>query len=114
MTTSAAAMPLDAVLKEKFRKLVRGGRKALRKLAVEVFEVHRQHYLVGDQNVFETWWNDQGLDNIFGSRTNWTKWFRAGEAIEKAKVLFGQHVHQLPLNRDALYEVAMLRPDELS
>ena len=30
MTTTAAAMPLDAELKEKFPRLVRGGKKALR------------------------------------------------------------------------------------
>ena len=54
------------------------------------------------------------MNDIFGSRTNWTKWYRAGETIEKVRAQFGQHIGQLPLSRDALYEIAMLRPDEMS
>src|SRR5262245_16668559 len=69
-TTTTTLMPLDSALKDKFKKLFRGGKKNIRELAIEAFEVHRQHYLAGEQNNFEAWWSSQGMNDIFGSRTN--------------------------------------------
>jgi hypothetical protein len=51
--------------------------------------------------------------SIFGSRGNWTKWYRAGEAIEKVHTQFEKYADKLPTTRDALYEIALLQPDEL-
>jgi hypothetical protein len=114
--TTTTLGPLDATLQDTFKKLFRGGKKHIRELAVEAFEVHRQHYRAEDRRYndeFETWWNREGMNDLFGTRTDWTKWYRAGEAIEKVQAQYVQHIHQLPLSRDALYEIAMLRPDEM-
>ena len=59
------------------------------------------------------WWEAQGLEQVFGNRDNWTKWYRAGEALAKVYSQFEKYANKLPTSRDALYEIALLQPDEL-
>jgi hypothetical protein len=116
MTTTTNLVPLDVGLKEKFQKLFRSLKRNTIALAQEAFQIHSQHYLVTERKYdkdFEVWWKIQGMDRVFGSRTNWTKWHRAGEAIEKVRARYEQNMDKLPVARDALYEIALLQPDEL-
>jgi hypothetical protein len=108
--------PLDARLKEQFQELFRAVKRNTIALAKEAFQIHSEHYSRAERKYdkdFEVWWKVQGLDQVFGSRGNWTKWYRAGEAIEKVRVQFEKYANKLPTTRDALYEIALLQPDEL-
>ena len=109
-------VPLDAELREKFQDLFRSIKKNTFAIAKQAFQIHSEHYSRTDRKYdkdFELWWEIQGLEKVFGSRGNWTKWYRAGEAIEKVHVQFGKYADRLPTTRDALYEIALLQPDEL-
>jgi hypothetical protein len=116
MATTINLVPLDAELKDNFQKLFRAVKKNTITLAKKAFQIHSEHYSRADRKYdkdFEGWWEVQELDLIFGSRGNWTKWYRAGEAIEKVHVQFEKYADRLPTSRDALYEIALLQPDEL-
>lgn len=116
MTTNINLVPLDAELKNNFQELFRAVKKNTIALAKQAFQIHSEHYSRADRKYdkdFEGWWEAQELDQIFSSRTNWTKWYRAGEAIEKVHAQFEKYADRLPMTRDALYEVALLQPDEL-
>jgi hypothetical protein len=109
-------VPLDVGLREQFQQLLKAVKKNTIALAKQVFQIHSEYYHRTDRkydNDFEVWWKAQGLEHIFGSRGNWTKWYRAGEAIEKVRTKFDKYANQLPTTRDALYELALLQPDEL-
>jgi hypothetical protein len=115
-TTATNLVSLDAALKEKFQNLLRAVKRNTIALAKEAFEIHSEHYLRSERKYdkgFEAWWNAQGMDQVFGSRSNWTRWCRAGEAIEKIRAQFEKQINKLPTNRDALYEIGMLQPGEL-
>ena len=115
-TMTPDLVPLDALLKEKFQSLFGTGKQNIVALAKEAYNIHSQRYHRSDRKYdkeFETWWKIHDMDRIFGNRTNWTKWYRAGEAIEKVRAAYHEHLDKLPMNRDALYEIAMLQPDEL-
>ena len=116
MTPTINLVPLDAELKNNFQVLFRAVKKNTIDLAKQAFQIHSEHYSRTDRKYdkeFEVWWDSQGLDRLFGSRSNWTKWYRAGEAIEKVHAQFEKYADKLPATRDALYEVALLQPDEL-
>ena len=116
MITTTNLVLLDAGLKERFQKLFRAEKRNTVALAKEAFQIHGEHYHVAERKYdkdFEKWWTTQAVDRVFGTRTNWTKWHRAGEAIEKVHARFGYYIGNLPVNRDALYEIAMLQADEL-
>jgi hypothetical protein len=109
-------VPLDAGLKERFQQLLKAVKKNTIALGKQAFQIHSEHYHRTDRkydNDFEVWWEAQGLEQIFGSRGNWTKWYRAGEAIEKIHTQFDKYANKLPTTRDALYEIALLQLDEL-
>jgi hypothetical protein len=109
-------VPLDARLKEQLQKLFRAVKRNTINLAKQAFQIHCEHYLRTDRKYdkdFEAWWEAQGLEQLFGSRGNWTKWYRAGEALEKVYAQFDKYANKLPTTRDALYEIALLQPDEL-
>ena len=109
-------VPLDAGLKEEIQELFRAVKKNTIAIAKQAFQIHSEHYSRTDRKYdkdFELWWETQGLEQVFGSHGNWTKWYRAGEAIEKVHAQFGKYADKLPTNRDALYEIALLQPDEL-
>jgi gamma-glutamylcyclotransferase (GGCT)/AIG2-like uncharacterized protein YtfP len=109
-------VPLDAELKEKFQKLFRAAKRNTPALAKQAFQIHNEHYLRTNRKYdedFELWWEAQGLEQVFGSRGNWTKWYRAGEALEKVHAQFEKYANKLPTTRDSLYEIALLQPDEL-
>jgi hypothetical protein len=109
-------VPLDAGLKEQFQELFKTVKRNTIELAKEAFQIHSEHYLRTERKYdkdFEVWWKTNGLDNVFGGRGNWTKWYRAGEAIEKVRAQFEQYANKLPTTRDSLYEIALLQPDEL-
>jgi hypothetical protein len=108
--------PLDARLKEQFQELFRAVKRNTIALAKEAFQIHSEHYSRTERKYdkdFEVWWKVQGLDQVFGSRGNWTKWYRAGEAIEKVRAQSEKYANKLPTTCDALYEIALLQPDEL-
>jgi hypothetical protein len=116
MTTTAKLVPLDAELKIHFQELFRAVKTNIIALAKQAFQIHSEHYSRTDRKYdkdFEVWWEVHGLDHIFGSRGNWTKWYRAGEAVEKVHAQFEKYANKLPTTRDALYEIALLQPDEL-
>ena len=109
-------VPLDAGLKEQFQKLLRAVKRNTTALAKQAFQIHSEHYLRTDRkydNNFELWWEAQRLEQVFDSRGNWTKWYRAGEALEKVHAQFEKYANKLPTTRDALYEIALLQPEEL-
>ena len=109
-------VPLDAELKEKFQKLFRAVKRNTPALAKRAFQIHNEHYLRTNRKYdedFELWWEAQGLEQVFGSRGNWTKWYRAGEALAKVYSQFEKYANKLPTTRDSLYEIALLQPDEL-
>jgi hypothetical protein len=115
-TTTPDLVPLDGALKKHFQKLFAAGKQSIIVLAKEAYSIHCQRYHRTERKYdkeFETWWKTQGMDRVFGNRVNWTKWYRAGEAIEKVRIAHREHLDRLPLNRDALCEIAMLQPDEL-
>jgi hypothetical protein len=98
-------VPLDARLKEQFQKLFRAVKRNTIALAKQAFQIHSEHYLRTDRKYdkdFEGWWEAQGLEQVFGSRGNWTKWYRAGEALEKVHAQFEKYANKLPTTRDAL------------
>ena len=116
MTTATNLVLLDAKLKNNFQELFKAVKKNTIALAKQAFQIHSEHYSRTDRKYdkdFEAWWEAQRLDQIFGSRDNWTKWYRAGEAIEKVHAQFEKYDGRLPKTRDALYEIALLQPDEL-
>lgn len=84
MITTTNLVLLDAGLKERFQKLFRAEKRNTVALAKEAFQIHGEHYHVAERKYdkdFEKWWTTQAMDRVFGTRTNWTKWHRAGEAI---------------------------------
>ena len=96
-------VPLDAELKEQFQKLFRAVKRNTPALAKQAFQIHSEHYLRTDRKYdkdFEAWWEAQGLEQVFGSRGNWTKWYRAGEALEKVHAQFENYANKLPTTRD--------------
>jgi hypothetical protein len=114
--TTGDLVPLDVGLKEQFQQLFKAVKRNTIALAKQAFQIHSEHYHRTDRKYdeeFEVWWEAQGLEEIFGSRGNWTKWYRAGEAIEKVHFQFEKYANKLPTTRDALYEIALLQPDEL-
>ena len=116
MTTATNLVLLDAKLKNNFQELFKAVKKNTIALAKQAFQIHSEHYSRTDRKYdkdFEAWWEAQRLDQIFGSRDNWTKWYRAGEAIEKVHAQFEKYAGRLPKTRNALYEIALLQPDEL-
>jgi hypothetical protein len=116
VTTIGNLLPLDAKLKEQFQQLFRAVKRNTIALAKQAFQIHSEHYSRTNRRYdkdFEVWWEAQGLEQVFGSRGNWTKWYRAGEAIEKVHAQFEKYANKLPTTRDALYEIALLQPDEL-
>ena len=107
---------LDRALKDEFS----GYHKAIQKntvaMATRAYEIHCEHISSDGKKYdaqFEDWWNSHGLDDVFGSRSTWTKWHRAGELISKVKGRYSEHSDKLPNARDALYQVAMLDETEL-
>jgi hypothetical protein len=109
-------VPLDAKLKERFQQLFRAVKRNTIALAKQAFQIHSEHFPRTDRkydNDFEVWWEAHELEQVFGSRGNWTKWYRAGEALEKVHAQFEKYADKLPTTRDALYEIALLQPDEL-
>ena len=109
-------LPLDAELKEQFQQLFRAVKRNTIALAKQAFQIHSEHYSRTNRRYdkdFEVWWEAHGLEQVFGSRGNWTKWYRAGEAIEKVHTQFEKCANKLPTTRDALYEIALLQPHEL-
>ena len=116
MNTATNLVRLDAKLKTNFQELFKAVKKNTIAIAKQAFQIHSEHYSRTDRTYdkdFEAWWEAQRLDKIFGNRDNWTKWYRAGEAIEKVHAQFEKYVDKLPTSRDALYEIALLQPDEL-
>jgi hypothetical protein len=114
--TTGDLVPLNAGLKEQFQKLFRAVKRNTTALAKQAFQIHSEHYLRTDRKYdkdFEAWWEAQGLEQVFGSRDNWTKWYRAGEALEKVHAQFDNYANKLPTTRDALYEIAFFQPEEL-
>ena len=105
VVTIGDLVPLDVKLKETFQRLFR----AVKRNTIAIAKQADRKY----DNDFEVWWGAQELEQIFGSRGNWTKWYRAGEAIEKVHTQFEKYANKLPSTRDALYEIALLQPDEL-
>jgi hypothetical protein len=109
-------LPLDAELKERFQQFFRAVKRNTIALAKQAFQIHSEHYSRTNRRYdkdFEVWWEAHGLEQVFGSRGNWTKWYRAGEALEKVHAQFEKYANKLPTSRDALYEIALLQPDEL-
>jgi hypothetical protein len=116
VTTIGNLLPLDAKLKEQFQQLFRAVKSNTIALAKQAFQIHSEHYsrtIRSYDKDFEVWWEAQGLEQVFGSRGSWTKWYRAGEAVEKVHARFEKYSNKLPTTRDALYEIALLQPDEL-
>jgi hypothetical protein len=114
--TTGNLVALDAELKEQFQQLFRAVKRNTIALAKQAYQIHAEHYSRtnrGYDKNFEVWWEAQGLEQVFGSRGNWTKWYRAGEAIEKVHAQFENYANKLPTTRDALYEIAFLQPEEL-
>lgn len=114
--TTGNLVPLDAELKEQFQQLFRAVKRNTIALAKKAYQIHSEHYSRtnrGYDKNFEVWWEVQRLEQVFGSRGNWTKWYRAGEAIEKVHAQFESYASKLPTTRDALYEIALLQPEEL-
>jgi hypothetical protein len=90
-------VPLDAELKEQFQQLFRAVKRNTIAIAKQAFQIHSEHYLRTERKYdkdFEVWWEAQGLEQVFGSRGNWTKWYRAGEALEK----FKPNLRNTPIN----------------
>ena len=113
--TTGDLVPLDAGLKEQFQKLFRAVKRNTPALAKQAFQIHSEHYLRTDRKYdkdFEAWWEAHELKQVFGSRDNWSKWYRAGEALEKVHAQFENCANKLPTTRDALYEIAFLQPEE--
>lgn len=84
--TTGDLVPLDAGLKEQFQKLFRAVKRNTPALAKQAFQIHSEHYLRTDRKYdkdFEAWWKAHELEQVFGSRDNWSKLYRAGEALEK-------------------------------
>jgi hypothetical protein len=114
--TTGNLVPLDAELKEQFQQLFRAVKRNTITLAKQAYQIHSEHYSRTNRRYdknFEVWWEAQGLEQVFGSRGNWTKWYRAGEALEKVHAQFDKYTNKLPTTREALYEIALLQPDEL-
>ena len=114
--TATNLVPLDVALKAKFQDLFRGIKRNTIALAKEAFEIHSQHYLEAEKKYdpsFVKWWQTNGMDQVFGGRSNWTKWHSAGKAIATVEAQFEQHIDKLPVSRDALYEIARLSPEEM-
>ena len=89
-------VPLDVELKEKFQKLFRAVKRNTPALAKQAFQIHNEHYFRTNRKYdedFELWWEAQGLEQVFGSRGNWTKWYRAGEALEKVHAQFEKYAN---------------------
>ena len=59
---------------------------------------------------FNAWYSKQALEQLFGKLSSFSKYASAGEAVNH----FGQHyrggkyINQLPISRNALYELSML------
>jgi hypothetical protein len=107
---------LDRSLKDEFS----GYHKAILKntvaMATRAYEIHCENLSTDGKKYdakFEDWWKSFGLDEVFGGRSSWTKWHRAGEAIARVKARFDEYSDEMPSARDALYEVAMLDEQEL-
>lgn len=114
--TTGNLVPLDAELKEQFQQLFGAVKRNTIALAKQAYQIHSEHYSRTNRRYdknFEVWWEAQGLEQVFGSRGNWTKWYRAGEALEKVHAQFEKYTNKLPTTREALYEIALLQPDEL-
>lgn len=113
--TTGNLVPLDAELKEQFQQLFRAVKRNTIALAKKAYQIHSEHYSRtnrGYDKNFEVWWEAQGLEQVFGSCGNWTEWYRAGEATEKVHAQFEDYANKLPTTRDALYEIALLQPEE--
>ena len=102
VTTIGNLLPLDAELKEQFQQLF----KAVKRNTIALAK--REHYLRTDRKYdkdFEAWWEAQGLEQLFGSRGNWTKWYRAGETLEKIDAQSEKYANKLPTTRDAFMKL---------
>ena len=109
-------VPLDAGLKEQFQQLFRAVKRNTIALAKQAFQIHSEHYSARIEDTTRTLrfgGRLTGWSRFLAAVDNWTKWYRAGEAIEKVHAQFEKCANKLPTTRDALYEIALLQPEEL-
>jgi len=62
---------------------------------------------------FNKWWEQNRLDLTIGSRSNFSRWARAGEAISRVSKTSGDP-NQLPRTVDALFVVNQMTDEQIS
>lgn len=105
---------LDQTLVDEFKSYQKNIRDNTIAMAEKAYHIRNQ-YLSADgkkyDEEFHKWWSLHNLNSVFGGRSNFTKWAKSGEVLEKAK--FDKYSEKLPHSLNALYEVSQLSPDEL-
>jgi hypothetical protein len=109
-------IPLDRTLAEEFRDLKRNASKNVVKMALLAQGVRATNKnQSGDYTkAFHEWYAEFKMENLFGSKSNFTKYAQAGEVIVKHKADLGREISQLPLSVSALYAIHDMTDEEVS
>lgn len=107
---------LNQELVEAIRQSHNKSREGIIEVAQKAYGLRAQYLREDDGKryapEFETWWSTYNLKGIFGSRSNFTKYANAGEALATAKV--HKYMDRLPITLTALDEVFHMTPDEVA
>ncbi len=109
-------VPLDQKLAEEFRELKRNSSKNLVQMALLAYGVRKTNKNQSDDYTkqFHEWYSQFNMDKIFGSKSNFTKYAKAGEVIVRHKEGLGRETSQLPLSISVLYAMHDMTDDELA
>lgn len=105
---------LDQGLVEAIRQSHNKSREGIIEVAEKAYAL-RMQYLREDGKryaaEFEGWWQTYKLKDIFGSRSNFTKYANAGEALKAATI--DKYKDRLPITLTALDEVSHMTKEEI-
>jgi hypothetical protein len=108
--------PLDKALAEQIEGLLRVQRKAAVDLARIAAQIRNEHFDSSTNRYdaqFEAFWKNFSMERKFGSRANFTKYAKAGDAIGLVAAQFEKYESKLPTTLDPLYEFSQLNIEEI-
>lgn len=85
-------------------------------LAAKVKQKHSNQsnkFETGKTTPFYSWFQNNSLDKVFGSTSNFSKYAAVGDLLLKHKKQLGRDVGQLPSTITALYAISRMNDDEI-
>jgi hypothetical protein len=105
---------LTGGLADEFRSLGKKAKRNLIEMALLAAGVRENHKNAsgGYNKAFHDWYSKNRMDEVFGTKSNFSKYASAGTAIVRHNTVLGGSIDQLPLSISALYVLHDMSDEE--